>query len=362
MVQWDSGKTQKRLDAEGAAGGYRMEQKRNAELDVAKGIAIVLMVLGHMHFSKVLDHYIYAFHMPIFFFISGMLFKPRPVKDTLMRKARALLTPYFVFGGMYWIIYNSKRYILHHKTDTMLPGLKALLLFPTTNLAVESALWFLPVMFLTAAGYCCLYHWIKKDAVLSVTVLALGIVGFALPKITQYRLPWGMDTAMVALLFYHIGREVGDHALIDRLYALEAKRRWLFYPALIAILAVNAWLIFVNDKVNMRLVRWAFEPLTLLNALTAIIAYIVVSKCLTDHTATGGSIPVKWLERISMTSVVYLCTNHTMIKYARSIATKAVGDMPTLIIVLTFAISMALMYGLGELIYRTKLKVIVGRR
>ena len=45
---------------------------RNLLVDVAKGIGIVLVVLGHSGIE--FGHYlIYMFHMPLFFFLSGML-------------------------------------------------------------------------------------------------------------------------------------------------------------------------------------------------------------------------------------------------------------------------------------------------
>ena len=144
--------------------------------------------------------------------------------------------------------------------------------------------------------------------------------------------------------------------------AAKEKHRGLFYLGLILALALNTWLIFVNGKVNMRSLKWATIPLTLINALTAIVVYILLSKCLTDHPKLGTLIPVRWLERVGMTSIVYLCTNHPMIKFARRIAEWIAADAPKLQILLTFAISMALMYGISELILRTKLRVIVGKR
>lgn len=49
-------------------------KKRIEYLDVAKGILIILMVLGHVFESGPVFQYIYSFHMPAFFIISGILF------------------------------------------------------------------------------------------------------------------------------------------------------------------------------------------------------------------------------------------------------------------------------------------------
>lgn len=67
-------------------------------LDSARGIAVFLVILGHMgipYFGK----YITSFHMPLFFFLSGVTFS---VKDSfsefVRKKAMRLLVPYFCLG------------------------------------------------------------------------------------------------------------------------------------------------------------------------------------------------------------------------------------------------------------------------
>ena len=47
--------------------------KRLDWVDIAKGIAIVLMILGHSSLPNMIQNWIYSFHMPFFFFISGVL-------------------------------------------------------------------------------------------------------------------------------------------------------------------------------------------------------------------------------------------------------------------------------------------------
>ena len=37
-------------------------------LDIARCIGIILMIMGHVGFSKRFDHFIHAFNMPMFFY------------------------------------------------------------------------------------------------------------------------------------------------------------------------------------------------------------------------------------------------------------------------------------------------------
>lgn len=56
---------------------------REAWIDWSKAILIWLMVLGHAGLSGVPRDFVYAFHMPAFFIISGFLYKPHSWWKTL---------------------------------------------------------------------------------------------------------------------------------------------------------------------------------------------------------------------------------------------------------------------------------------
>ena len=51
------------------------KQDRIEWIDVAKGIGIILVIMGHT-FQLDLVTPLYAFHMPLFFFLSGLLINP----------------------------------------------------------------------------------------------------------------------------------------------------------------------------------------------------------------------------------------------------------------------------------------------
>ena len=46
-------------------------------IDIAKTFCIFLMIVGHWTENEMLWRYIYSFHMPALFVISGYLYKPR---------------------------------------------------------------------------------------------------------------------------------------------------------------------------------------------------------------------------------------------------------------------------------------------
>ena len=66
-----------------------MLKNRDVTLDYIKGIGIILMIIGHSDFAFLYDgllrHFIYSFHMPLFFLCSGYLYKRRDVSDAAKR-------------------------------------------------------------------------------------------------------------------------------------------------------------------------------------------------------------------------------------------------------------------------------------
>ena len=110
-------------------------------VDYFKAILMILVVAGHINFANEdIKAWIYAFHMPAFFFVSGLLLNTdfAPSMTGLLRKyTDKLVFPYFLWGlvfaqftiqNLLRIIYGSYRTIAQAEALT--------------------SLWFLPVMFL----------------------------------------------------------------------------------------------------------------------------------------------------------------------------------------------------------------------
>lgn len=56
-------------------------KERDLSFDIAKGIAIFLMVIGHTSIPKIANTWIYSFHMPLFFFVSGVFFNLKNIQS-----------------------------------------------------------------------------------------------------------------------------------------------------------------------------------------------------------------------------------------------------------------------------------------
>lgn len=89
-----------------------METTHYAFVDILKGIAILLIVYGHITPGAVpfVTDWVSTFHIPLFFFVSGLLFNNIKYKDNFLRffknRAKGLVFPFFVFSIIVALGYN----------------------------------------------------------------------------------------------------------------------------------------------------------------------------------------------------------------------------------------------------------------
>lgn len=88
-----------------------MEKKR--EISIAKGVAIILMLLGHIFINKETQHihdFIYSFHMPFFFIISGYCFSEHHLnnpKQYIKKRINTLYFPYVFWLSIFAFLHND---------------------------------------------------------------------------------------------------------------------------------------------------------------------------------------------------------------------------------------------------------------
>ena len=84
--------------------------KRDPKIDIIKGAAICLMVLGHCRCP--VSHFIYIFHMAVFFMASGFVYKAsysesfHGLKQLFWKRVKSLWIPCFMFKTFFLLLWN----------------------------------------------------------------------------------------------------------------------------------------------------------------------------------------------------------------------------------------------------------------
>lgn len=77
-----------------------VDKTRDAEFDIAKGILIICVVLGHGG-SDTIGEFVYRFHMPLFIILSGYFIKRQTdIRQYTKERILKLMLPYFVYMGL----------------------------------------------------------------------------------------------------------------------------------------------------------------------------------------------------------------------------------------------------------------------
>uniref|UniRef100_A0A7C3NH83 Acyltransferase 3 domain-containing protein n=1 Tax=candidate division WOR-3 bacterium TaxID=2052148 RepID=A0A7C3NH83_UNCW3 len=127
--------------------------KREYWLDIAKSIGIFLVVLGHTSINENLKIFIYSFHIPLFFLISGFLFKTNDnFKNFFIKQFKRFIIPYYIFSiitYIFWVTVGGRYGIgLISEIGYTKPLIGTILgLSHNDYLVHDISLWFLYVLF-----------------------------------------------------------------------------------------------------------------------------------------------------------------------------------------------------------------------
>ena len=83
--------------------------KRDTTISICKGIAIILMVIGHAEAPGALQSFIFEFHMPLFFITAGYFFSRKYLHDEatfVKKRVKGLYLPFVKWSVFFLLIHN----------------------------------------------------------------------------------------------------------------------------------------------------------------------------------------------------------------------------------------------------------------
>ena len=224
-----------------------MEKNRKQRLlwiDIAKGICMLAVILGHFH--KPEWGFLYSFHLTVFFILSGYTMKEKPVtKEYLKGKFRRLMIPYFLtcLAVAVMEILNSVLIthdssvvtitaILHRNLQKMFFASGGVRYFGNLDFGKGiGAIWFLPAMFFTMLITQLLLNRCKTRKTQWAGALIIAAVAAASAKITW--LPFSVQAGAFAVPFVLFGILLREH------HVLEERLKWWHYAVLAALFAAG---------------------------------------------------------------------------------------------------------------------------
>lgn len=185
-----------------------MATNRNHTVDILRGCAIFFVVFGHVTHNVELRTYIWGFHIPIFFFLSGLLFKKEKFlcfRNFLASRFKSLLVPYAIFyllTYIYWLL------VERHVRGADISPISQLfgLVYGTYDMRFmmfNGALWFIPCLFSMEISFWLLAKSKRKGCILFFSLIS-NVTGLYMSTVAGW-LPWGICAALIGMVFYSLG-------------------------------------------------------------------------------------------------------------------------------------------------------------
>ena len=214
--------------------------------DFAKGIGIILVRFGHQKiFGKKLIYLIYAFHMPLFFMISGYFYKnDKGAIKQIKHKAYSILMPYFSYEMAKWIMVVLKGFIINKKLDFHMNFLLGLFLnIPESQYC--NPIWFFSCLFSAEVVFIIINKIIfryctaeKQSRNVLICTLIISAVAYVWYLHIGVRLLWNLDLALIMLPFLGVGSWIKINGILKKI--CDLKYMTIYAMLLVAVCIVNA--------------------------------------------------------------------------------------------------------------------------
>ena len=249
------------------------------------------MFIGHTtnieygNISGILKIWIYSFHMPLFFFLSGYVFSfhGEGYKTFLIKKIKSLIIPlisfsiiHIIFDLIYYnFLLNNSEYSLKIEINKLIG-----IVFQQRSGVYGAMLWFIPCLFVAEN----IFYWICRLTknnntflMMFISAVSLYFMGVLFIKKIGILLPWCIEISMIAVLFITLGYILKQNIRYIYIYILsDVKVSIIFF-------LINIILALINYNISGEMIdligdRIGNPVLFPLSALSGIIGFIILFK------------------------------------------------------------------------------------
>lgn len=267
---------------------------RISYIDKARGFALFLLVLGHIVRANSLTfNWIFSFHVPLFFVLSGMCsgsYPSMPFGSYLKHKAKARLLPFVIITliglGICMLIPPYREAVLADGLKTQL--ISAILRAQPVNLYIGQVwyfaslfwaelyfyLWYRLTVFKKAPGIKTALLQVAGIAVILIIARNMWRIRGVIPVIG--RLPFHMDSAFMSVFCYIIGYYISTYRILDRIRRFGG---FLILPLIALNLYFGTWL---NGYVNLCDFVYGNSLYYFIAMLSGVMAVLLISYYLPD--------------------------------------------------------------------------------
>ena len=325
---------------------------------MAKGYGMLAIILGHIYEGSA-QIWLYSFHVPLFFFLSGYVFNPKcDFHSFILRKSKSIIVPYFCLG-MVLIMFNLLLMVYHNSFDIakVIEDVKCLMIQKRYN-----TIWFVACLFWLNIIFYLSWKLFKSDIMLALLAVALTVLGLVYYKAAGKAVPWNIDVCFTAFPFFCCGYFFQKYKMIfeEKLSSKKISVPLFFIMGTINVVCGYFSYKISGNRLDMFLNWYGAAPLTYLSAFAGIFAVIIFSRFFTFrpilYIGENSLLFMAWHQciMIPIAEAVLRMLHFTLNGPSSSLCNwmYIAAEMLIIIVLLT---------GCNELIRRSRLKFMLGK-
>lgn len=272
--------------------------KRLYYLDNARGLSILCVMIGHIYSGdNALITWIYSFHVPLFFIISGALLYYKNIVnknffDLTISRIKSILIPYIMFS----IVNILFEIILKPSLET----LKWTLIQTITLFGIGGPTWFLPALFIGEILFISINKCVNNKFSKFIIINTLFIIPFIFKS--NHIIVTVILRSLTSLGYIAIGYYIFR-------YLIKVDLSWL---SLTLIFISSLILSKINGKVNLYLLHYNNPILYLISATIGSILIILTLKKLNNFN-------IKYLTYFGLNSIIIMATHQNLMRVCQII-------------------------------------------
>lgn len=323
-----------------------MNKQRVAWVDMAKGLGICMVIYGHIA-TDALTIWIYTFHVPLFFFLSGYFFDPnKKTTEFILSKVKGLLLPYLTLGIPLLLInagygIEPKRILLGYIIQER-----------------ASTLWFLAALFMQMIIAFFLYRTIPNFKIRWCIVGLLAISALVMWHCDVLALPWNIDVSMITLPFFCIGYRLKAHADLNRYFTFPKVVKYIGILGGVSIVGTIIMYEIPLPTVDLCASHFSFEPIAYITAFCGILAICLFAgrfySNIISYIGQHSLVYFVWQQDIGIMIITKILHRFHFLEDVTGIIL-FIKNITVVIAVITFLTI------LNEIIMKTKIRILIGK-
>lgn len=218
-------------------------KKRIDWIDIAKGLCIFAVIVGHKGFQN--TGFLYSFHLTVFFILAGYTSKIQPLTSELLKKwFRQLMKPYFLTCAAVLGMELVNQVIIARQastlavTDLIATCLKRFFFAAGSTSVFGSidmgrfigAIWFLPAMFFARIVLQVILDYLKDNKYRILAAVAIAAFAVAVSSVIWF--PFSILSGLFAVPFMLVGYLSKEKQIIEKL-------KWWHYVLMAVLFAAG---------------------------------------------------------------------------------------------------------------------------